>query len=288
MKSNKAFKNVLVGLSLFLSLFLFACGQQGSSMGSNADAGGVRAVDAVDTATTEEAVIPTEVKAAEQCSDTKGAAHCGKRPKGDGFRVGVTSVSISGSVTTISLNQPGVNYAQGQQFGIVGGDNTATVTALTVSPKGAVTSIELTSSGSGYAHRIYKTVALVQRFNDLTGIVTDSVTGLSWQQADDGIQRIFNDAKLYCASLKIGTETGFRMPTESELKAIWNPMQPGATSIDAAFTARPDYYWTGTEFMMNGTGMGAYAINFSSTWDASNFPNNYYGYGNFKLVRCVK
>lgn len=49
------------------------------------------------------------------------------------------------------------------------------------------------------------------------GTVTDNVTGLIWQQADDGSARDWADAATYCESLVLGGSNNWRLPTRREL-----------------------------------------------------------------------
>jgi len=78
------------------------------------------------------------------------------------------------------------------------------------------------------------------------GTVTDSVTGLMWQQAEGGLME-WDKAVLYCTGLSLGGYSDWRLPKIKELESItdtklWNP------AINTAFfpKAYPAYYWSST------------------------------------------
>ena len=82
--------------------------------------------------------------------------------------------------------------------------------------------------------------------NNGDGTVTDSVTGLIWQQEDDGIERTWYKANEYAKSLNLGGKTDWRLPTVQELGTIvdygrYNP------AIDPIFSnVKPSVYCSGT------------------------------------------
>jgi len=54
------------------------------------------------------------------------------------------------------------------------------------------------------------------------GTVKDLTTGLMWAASDNGGPISWNDAKTYCENYGGGGYTDWRMPTNEELKAIYN------------------------------------------------------------------
>ena len=100
--------------------------------------------------------------------------------------------------------------------------------------------------------------------NDFTdngnGTVTDSATGLMWQQSDSGEGMAWGEALAYAESLDLGGHDDWRLPNTKELQSIVDyTRSPGSSSsaaIDPVFTCTQitnetlatDYpwYWTGT------------------------------------------
>lgn len=114
------------------------------------------------------------------------------------------------------------------------------------------------------------------------GTVTDTATGLMWQQADDGVTRNWEDALAYAESLTTAGYDDWRLPTNKELQSIVDythspnavdpadlgpaidtnffsitPLPPGTTNYDPDY----GYFWTNTN---------AYHSNFE--------PDYYYGW----------
>ena len=120
---------------------------------------------------------------------------------------------------------------------------------------------------------------------DANGIVSDSRTGLAWQDdyADNGNavkQAIWTDALAYCEALTLGTHNDWRLPNFSELYGIadrttFNP------AMNATFTnVISNYYWSSTTYASN----TSYAwVVFFNDGDDSNFAKSYSLY-----VRCVR
>jgi hypothetical protein len=75
------------------------------------------------------------------------------------------------------------------------------------------------------------------------GTVTDGVTGLRWQQQDDGVARSWADAGTYCAGLSLAGD-GWRLPTPFELLTIMDFGRPSPAIDTAAFTGRSAYFWS--------------------------------------------
>ncbi len=77
------------------------------------------------------------------------------------------------------------------------------------------------------------------------GTVTDDLTNLVWQQADDGKQYLFKEAKPYCENLVLGGRDDWRVPHVKELISInnYNKHRP---AMDEEFfkEIKPHFYWT--------------------------------------------
>jgi len=93
------------------------------------------------------------------------------------------------------------------------------------------------------------------------GTISDSSTGLMWQQNDDGITRDWQDALVYAEGLTLNGYSDWRLPNAKELQSIVDytrcPDVTNSASIDPLFGATsfndPDgdpgqygYYWTGS------------------------------------------
>ena len=91
------------------------------------------------------------------------------------------------------------------------------------------------------------------------GTITDSATGLMWQQGDSGPHN-WEDALTYCESLQLAGRNDWRLPNAKELQSIVDysrsPDTTGSPAIDPLFDVtsitneggQTDYpfYWTGT------------------------------------------
>lgn len=61
----------------------------------------------------------------------------------------------------------------------------------------------------------------VNRFiNNGDGTVNDLSTGLTWQQADDGVGRNWQESLAYCENLSLAGSSGWRLPNAKELQSI--------------------------------------------------------------------
>lgn len=88
---------------------------------------------------------------------------------------------------------------------------------------------------------------MVRFVDNCDGTVTDILTGMLWQQDDDGQTRDYKAAISYCKKLRLGEKRGWRLPRLSELFAFVNPQTPNR--MDPAFPGgKPERYWTITEF----------------------------------------
>lgn len=66
------------------------------------------------------------------------------------------------------------------------------------------------------------------------GTITDTATGLMWQQNDDGITRDWQNALSYCENLTLATHSDWRLPNAKELHSIVDySRSPDATNSPA-------------------------------------------------------
>lgn len=110
------------------------------------------------------------------------------------------------------------------------------------------------------------------------GTVTDQVTGLMWQQADDGVERTWYDAVAYCQDLELGGYTDWRLPAYRELLTIVDYLRDNPT-IDPAFSCENRSFWSSSTYALNSD--KAWCVNFvlgPSLSDDKDNTNN---------VRCV-
>jgi len=76
------------------------------------------------------------------------------------------------------------------------------------------------------------------------GTVTDTVTGLMWQQADGG-EMTFENAVAFCQNLVLGSHSDWRLPTAQEAFSILNQGKSNPALDLAIFTnTGAEYWWT--------------------------------------------
>lgn len=86
------------------------------------------------------------------------------------------------------------------------------------------------------------------------GTVTDNVTGLMWQQQDDGSTMDWNAATAYCGDLVLAGYTDWRLPDNKELIGIVN-YGSSNPAIDSTFfpNTKTTSYWSSTAYMTDTT-----------------------------------
>ncbi len=97
------------------------------------------------------------------------------------------------------------------------------------------------------------------------GTVTDSVTGLMWQQEDDKTSYTWEQALTYCENLDVppSTYTDWRLPNNNELRSIVDNSQYNPTiDISAFLNTKLSNYWSSTAD--NKYPGLAWVVNFSS------------------------
>jgi hypothetical protein len=103
------------------------------------------------------------------------------------------------------------------------------------------------------------------------GTITDSASGLMWQQADSGFGMIWEDALDYAENLELAGYSDWRLPNAKELQVIVDytksPDATGSPAIDSIFDVTEiineagetdyPYYWSSTthaNYLGNGAG----------------------------------
>ena len=89
-------------------------------------------------------------------------------------------------------------------------------------------------------------VAFADLVDNGDGTVTDTETGLMWQQIGPGTM-IWDAAISYCENLDLAGYTDWRLPNVNELQSILNYEVYGP-SIDAELVSASSAYWTSTVY----------------------------------------
>lgn len=130
---------------------------------------------------------------------------------------------------------------------------------------------------------IFCSVAGAQLIDNGDGTVTDTETGLMWQQ-DDGGYRNWNDAISYCENLILpaGGYDDWRLPNRNELQSIVDYTRYTPSINTTVFpNTMSACYWTST----TSAGNSAYAcVIFFDDGDVINYYDKGYGL----LVRSVR
>jgi len=129
-------------------------------------------------------------------------------------------------------------------------------------------------------------LALIKRYtrNDDKMIVTDSRTGLIWQDnsavVDDSKLLSWDNANSYCSELSLANLEGWKLPTLSELKGVIKS-DAGSPTISEVFNHKTSgFYWSSTSNVDDNS--NAWGVLFYSGIQGSHAKNvNYY-------VRCVR
>lgn len=112
------------------------------------------------------------------------------------------------------------------------------------------------------------------------GTVTDSSTGLVWQQGEPGT-KTWDNALTYCEGLSLGGADDWRLPNVKELESLTDDARYNP-ALDTTYfpNANSSNYWSST----------TYASNTLNAWYV-NFANGYVYYNdksNSSYVRCVR
>ena len=135
---------------------------------------------------------------------------------------------------------------------------------------------------------------------DSNGIVTDTKTGLQWQDnysdnADQVKSTDFNGSIEYCKNLSISEVSGWRVPNYNELLSLVDFSQT-AISLNPIFiyTNKPatESYITSTTYKSNLKDLNKGSAIWVVTFGTTNYVNILYPYHLLKtdnsLVRCVR
>lgn len=111
--------------------------------------------------------------------------------------------------------------------------------------------------------------------------ITDTGSGLVWQQTDDNVKRTWQDALDYCAASAL-PGTGWRLPNIKELFSIVDYTKKDP-AIDPIFTGTTrDEYWTSTTYGAGSEPWSAIYVHF--LWGSSYRSSK----STTHLVRCVR
>ena len=144
------------------------------------------------------------------------------------------------------------------------------------------TSIKWNSSGawaasfdSGDIGTLYKSTSLYARAvrgakdqpvykNNGDGTVTDTTTGLMWQQdVSDNDSIAWDSALEYCENLSLGGHTDWRLPTTKELSSLVDFRHYSPALYDFPGTVSNKFYWTSTT-NVDCSWASAWTVNFES------------------------
>ena len=127
---------------------------------------------------------------------------------------------------------------------------------------------------------------LSHSYSKSSGIVTDNITHLEWQDNTTSKKETWNDAVSYCQALTINGLSNWRLPSMKELQSLLD--LGSEPHIDATFsTAKGGKYWSSTEYPHQPSN-AAYYIDFSRGFSADYGDRSVYEKSNDYAVRCVR
>jgi hypothetical protein len=128
--------------------------------------------------------------------------------------------------------------------GLPAGETKKTTTKVTI-PAGGLSGLYYYGGvvGSSSIASVKKVSMVRFQASAANGTVTDHKTGLMWQQADDGIQRSWAEAKAYCDELVHGGHEDWHLPRIDELLTIVDYSRR-SPAIDPVFDCRSFNYWS--------------------------------------------
>ncbi len=79
-------------------------------------------------------------------------------------------------------------------------------------------------------------------------VVTDSATGLAWQDNNEtnGTQKTWQEAIDYCEALSLDTHDDWRLPNVNELKSIVDRSKSNPAIVTGFEYVQSGYYWSST------------------------------------------
>jgi len=115
------------------------------------------------------------------------------------------------------------------------------------------------------------------------GTVTDNMSGLIWQQYDDGVARNWEEALAYCEGLTFAGSSDWRLPDIKELESLVyinsSNETPFLPAIDSTYfpTTQTDKYWSSTSDYYS-----TWIVDFATGWvDREDKAS-------FKFSRCLR
>ena len=113
------------------------------------------------------------------------------------------------------------------------------------------------------------------------GTVTDSKTGLIWQQGEPGV-KTWGNAISYCEGISLGGQNDWRLPNIKELESLTDDARYNP-AIDRTYFpgAIASYYWSSTTYAYYPS--LAWLVNFSNG-NVHGYYDRYYN----MYVRCVR
>ncbi|MBU1667443.1 DUF1566 domain-containing protein [bacterium] len=115
---------------------------------------------------------------------------------------------------------------------------------------------------------------------DANGIVTDSTTGLAWQDDSIGSQMNWQSAIDNCEALTLGGHEDWRLPNLNELTSLVDDREYNPSIDDVFQNTASNYYWSSTTYA--NYSYYAWCVYFSSGLQG----NSYKSHNNY--VRCVR
>lgn len=96
---------------------------------------------------------------------------------------------------------------------------------------------------------IFSSLAAADLVDNGDGTVTDTTTGLTWQQTEAGSMS-WEAALAYCDNLDLAGHDDWRLPNRNELQSIVDYEKVDHPSIDTVFFpgAVSSYYWSSTTY----------------------------------------
>ncbi|MGK5095266.1 DUF1566 domain-containing protein [Deltaproteobacteria bacterium TL4] len=112
--------------------------------------------------------------------------------------------------------------------------------------------------------------------------VTDSKTGLMWQQVDDGTTRTWEQALQYCESLELAGYTDWKLPNIKELQSIvdYSRSNPSIRLLYFPNT-KSSSYWSSTVVAYNSDSAGIVVFDKGAVGSGISR-------GGARYVRCVR
>ncbi len=117
-------------------------------------------------------------------------------------------------------------------------------------------------------------------FSKSGDIVTDSISGLQWQDNAIGQKMKWQEAITHCEDLSLGGYSDWRLPNINELRSIVDRDKYDPTIVSAFINFSSSYYWSSTT--NKGHSGNAWIVNFSLGNVYSRSKSYYY------YVRCVR